>query len=69
MHLLLKTGESVIARQRTSYAHFKFYRNHAVQDRKLTLLWVENFRTTGSSIKRKLLEHFKVLELQKMSRL
>ena len=48
-----KTDESVIATQRTFCAHFIFSWIDAVPDRKLILLWVENFKTIGSLIKMK----------------
>ena len=49
----LNFGESVITTQRAIRAHFMLRRNDAVPDRKSILLWVKNFRTTGSSSKRK----------------
>ena len=38
-----KTVQSVIVTQKTSHAYFMLRRNDAVSDRKLILVWVENF--------------------------
>ena len=48
--LSLKTGESVIATHTAFYDHFMLCRNDGIPDRKSILVWVENFRTTGSLI-------------------
>ena len=48
-----KTGESVITTLRVFHAHFRLCQNDAVMDRKSILVCNENFRTTGSSVKRK----------------
>ena len=42
-----KTDESVIAMLRAFCAHFMSCQNDAIPNRKLILLWIENFRTTG----------------------
>ena len=47
------TGEFVIAKQRAISAYAMLCQNYVVLEKKLILLWVENFRTIGSSIKRK----------------
>ena len=47
----MKSNESVITTQRTFRTHFALGR-HA-PDRKTILLWVSNFRATGSALKRK----------------
>ena len=55
VHLLSKhffKTESVTATWRAFRNHFMLCQNDAVPDRKSIRLWVENFRTTGSLIKR-----------------
>ena len=49
-----KTGEFIIVVERPFRAHFMLRRNDVVLNRKSTLLWLENSRTTSSSIKSKL---------------
>ena len=49
----IKNGKSVIETQRAFRIHFGLNRNDAVPDRKSILLWTENFRATGSALKRK----------------
>ncbi|XP_050302993.1 uncharacterized protein LOC126740872 [Anthonomus grandis grandis] len=49
-----KSNESVITTQRNFRTHFALGRHDPVPDRKTTLLWVLNFRATGSALKRKL---------------
>ena len=46
-------------------AHFILRQNDAVLDGKLIYLWTENFRITGSSIKKKSLRRIKVCYLSK----
>ena len=53
LEIIFNVGKSVIATQRAFRAHFMLSRNNAVPDRKSMLLWEENFRNTGSSIKSK----------------
>jgi hypothetical protein len=50
----LKNAESVIATQWLVWTHFRLGRNATVPDRKTILLWVANFRATGSALKKKL---------------
>ena len=45
--------ECLMATQITFHAYFMLYQNDAVLDRKLILLWVENFRSTGLLIEKK----------------
>ena len=52
---VFKIGESVISIQITFQGHFIICQNNAVLDRKLILLWVENFKSTSSFIKREAL--------------
>jgi hypothetical protein len=49
----LKNAESVIATQRLVRTHFSLGRNATVPDRKTILLWVANFRATGSALEKK----------------
>jgi hypothetical protein len=49
----LKNAESVIATQQLVRRHFRLRRNATVPDRKTILLWVANFRATGSALKKK----------------
>ena len=49
----LTNGESVTAALRNFRNHFQLRRRDPVPDRKTVLLWVENFRATGSALKRK----------------
>ena len=51
VEIFFKTGKSFIITQREFRAYFMLNWNYAVLDRKLTLLWTEIFKTTGSSIK------------------
>ena len=46
-------GESVTATLRNFRTHFHLSRHDPVPDRKSILLWVKNFRDTGSALKRK----------------
>ena len=49
----LTNGESVIAALRNFRNHFQLRRRDPVPDRKTVLLWVKNFRATGSALKQK----------------
>jgi transposase len=49
----LKNAESVIAAQWLVRKHFRLGRNATVPDRKTILVWVANFRATGSALKKK----------------
>lgn len=49
----MKSNDSVITTQRTFRTHFALGRRAPVPDRKTILLWVSNFRATGSALKRK----------------
>ena len=62
-------SESVNVIQEAFCAHFMLHQNDAVQDRTLTLVLVENYRRQVHQFKKSHLEDFKVLELQKMSKL
>jgi hypothetical protein len=48
-----KTGDSIIAAQRFFRRHFGVVRQGRVPDGKVMLLWVGNFRQTGSTLKQK----------------
>jgi hypothetical protein len=50
----LKNSESVITTQRSVRTHFRLGWNATVPNRKTILLWVANFRATGSALKKKL---------------
>ena len=47
VEIILKTGESLIDVERAFWTHFTFYWNDTVPDRKLILLWAENFKTAS----------------------
>ena len=47
----IRNNESVIATQRAFRIYFELNRGDAVPDRKTILLWVPNFRSTGSATK------------------
>ena len=49
----ITNGESVTATLRNFRTHFHLSRHDPVPDRKSILLWVKNFRDTGSALKRK----------------
>ena len=49
----IKTNESVTATQRAFRLHFNLGRHDPVPARNTILLWVTNFRATGSALKRK----------------
>ena len=49
----IKTNESVTATQRAFHVHFKLGRHDPVPARNTILVWVNNFRATGSALKRK----------------
>ena len=49
----LKTNEAVTATQRAFRVHFNLRRHDPVPARNTILLWVKNFRETGSALKRK----------------
>lgn len=53
MKRFFKTDESVIMTQRAFHAHFMLCQNDAALDGKWIMLWVKNFRVTGSTLKRK----------------
>ena len=46
-------GESVTVTLRNFRTHFHLSRHNPIPDRKSILLWVKNFRDTGSALKRK----------------
>ena len=47
----IKTNESVTATQRAFRMHFKLGRHDPVPARNTILVWVNNFRATGSALK------------------
>ena len=49
----IKTNETVTATQRAFRVHFKLGRHDPVPARNTILVWVNNFRATGSALKRK----------------
>ena len=49
----IKTNESVTATRRAFRVHFKLGRHDPVPARNTILVWVNNFRATGSALKRK----------------
>ena len=49
----IKTNESVTATQRAFRLHFNFGTYEPVPARNAILLWITNFRATGSALKRK----------------
>jgi transposase len=49
----LENGDSIIATQRLFRRHFGVDQHGRVPDRKTILLWVGNFRETGSALKQK----------------
>ena len=49
----LKNSESVTAVQRSFRSHFGLKRDDSIPTRSTILLWVANFRATGSTLKRK----------------
>lgn len=52
VEVYIRENESVIAAQRAFRIRFQIPRNRQVPDRKSIVLWVQNFRETGSVIKK-----------------
>ena len=63
---VFKTGNSVIAVLWDFCTHFMFRRNDAALNRKSIVQWITNFRTMGSTIKRKLSRRIKICYSPKM---
>ena len=53
VEMFIKTNKSVTATQRVFRLHFNLSRHDPVPARNTILLWVINFRVTGSALKRK----------------
>ena len=69
VEIFLTNGKSITATLRNFRNHFQLSRHDPVSNRKNLLLWVKNFRATGSADKRKPLEDQEAFELQRISKL
>ena len=49
----IRNGESVTRTLRNFKTHFKLNRNDPGPNRKSVMLWIKNFRATGTALKRK----------------